>query len=286
MQRWIIGAACVGMVASASSAQCVWGSFDASRINYAGGVLSTGSNFVTLRGLIMGGGGTLAAGTSELTSAYLAGVSVFFTSLLTNNEVPLSASEQAALQAWVASGGTLIVTADIFNLPGYNSFTSFLGVTNYVSISHQGSGPVINAHPLTAGVATMSYNTNATFSIPASALTLANDALGNRYSAVMDPATGFAGPGRLFIVGDHNMLTETLINANLTLATNMVAWACDAPSICYADCEGDGDLDVFDFLCFQGAFANQDPYADCEQDGDWDVFDFLCFQGLFANGCD
>ncbi len=56
-------------------------------------------------------------------------------------------------------------------------------------------------------------------------------------------------------------------------------------STCYPDCEEDGDLDVFDFLCFQGAYANQDPYADCEKDGDWDVFDFLCFQGQFANGC-
>ncbi len=55
---------------------------------------------------------------------------------------------------------------------------------------------------------------------------------------------------------------------------------------CKPDCEGDGDLDVFDFLCFQGKFAQQDPYADFEGDGDWDVFDFLAFQGAYANGCD
>ena len=53
-------------------------------------------------------------------------------------------------------------------------------------------------------------------------------------------------------------------------------------STCYADCEEDGDKDVFDFLCFQSRFAAQDPYADCEHDGDWDVFDFLCFQSAFA----
>lgn len=56
-------------------------------------------------------------------------------------------------------------------------------------------------------------------------------------------------------------------------------------SACYADCERDGDLDLFDFLCFQGAHAQQDLYADCEGDGDWDLFDFLCFQGLHADGC-
>ena len=54
---------------------------------------------------------------------------------------------------------------------------------------------------------------------------------------------------------------------------------------CYADCEGDGDLDVFDFLCFQGRYAALDPYADCEGDGDWDIFDYLCFLDQFAAGC-
>lgn len=54
---------------------------------------------------------------------------------------------------------------------------------------------------------------------------------------------------------------------------------------CYADCEGDGDTDIFDFLCFQSAYASQTSYADCEGDGDWDVFDFLCFQGAFSSGC-
>lgn len=58
-----------------------------------------------------------------------------------------------------------------------------------------------------------------------------------------------------------------------------------APGGCYADCEGDDDLDVFDYLCFLGEYANQSAYADCEGDGDWDVFDYLCFLGAYANGC-
>lgn len=56
-------------------------------------------------------------------------------------------------------------------------------------------------------------------------------------------------------------------------------------TICLPDCERDGDLDIFDFLCFQGKFAAQDPYADFEGDGDWDVFDFLAYQGAYASGC-
>jgi len=54
---------------------------------------------------------------------------------------------------------------------------------------------------------------------------------------------------------------------------------------CYADCTGEGSLDVFDFLCFQDAFVVADPYADCDENSVFDVFDFLCFQDAFVTGC-
>ncbi|MFG0284049.1 MAG: hypothetical protein ACF8R7_06465 [Phycisphaerales bacterium JB039] len=58
-----------------------------------------------------------------------------------------------------------------------------------------------------------------------------------------------------------------------------------SPDFCYADCDGDGALTLFDFLCFQNAFAFGDPYADCDGSGGLDFFDFLCFQNAFAAGC-
>ncbi len=64
---------------------------------------------------------------------------------------------------------------------------------------------------------------------------------------------------------------------------NGKADACE-PS-CRPDCEEDGDLDVFDFLCFQNKFSVQDPYGDYEEDGDWDIFDFLAYQNGYATGC-
>ena len=58
------------------------------------------------------------------------------------------------------------------------------------------------------------------------------------------------------------------------------------PEACYADCDGSGVLDIFDFLCFQNSFVNQDPYAcDCDPDPACDIFDFLCFQNAFVAGC-
>jgi hypothetical protein len=54
---------------------------------------------------------------------------------------------------------------------------------------------------------------------------------------------------------------------------------------CYADCNQTGNLDIFDFLCFQDAFVQMDPYADCTGNGVFDIFDFLCFQDAFVIGC-
>ena len=54
---------------------------------------------------------------------------------------------------------------------------------------------------------------------------------------------------------------------------------------CYADCDGTGVLDLFDFLCFQNLFGAGDPAADCDGTGVLDLFDFLCFQNEFATGC-
>jgi hypothetical protein len=54
---------------------------------------------------------------------------------------------------------------------------------------------------------------------------------------------------------------------------------------CLADCDASGQLDFFDFLCFQDAFAAGSLAADCDGSGVLDFFDFLCFQNAFATGC-
>ena len=54
---------------------------------------------------------------------------------------------------------------------------------------------------------------------------------------------------------------------------------------CYADCNGDGALNLADFGCFQTKFATGDPYADCNGDTALTVADFGCFQTRFVQGC-
>ncbi len=59
---------------------------------------------------------------------------------------------------------------------------------------------------------------------------------------------------------------------------------CEA-SVCYADCDGSGSLNVNDYICFQTKFAIGDPYADCDGNGMRNVNDYICFQTEFALGC-
>lgn len=54
---------------------------------------------------------------------------------------------------------------------------------------------------------------------------------------------------------------------------------------CYPDCNLDGKLDLFDFLCFVNGFNSGDAYSDCNGDKAHDLFDFLCFVNAFNTGC-
>ncbi len=57
------------------------------------------------------------------------------------------------------------------------------------------------------------------------------------------------------------------------------------PGPCAADFDGNGSLDIFDFLGFQNAFVALDPLADFNGDGVFDLFDFLGFVNAFNAGC-
>jgi hypothetical protein len=74
-------------------------------------------------------------------------------------------------------------------------------------------------------------------------------------------------------------------SAGSVFASNIAAWTgCDVEA-CLADCNGDGVVNIFDFLCFQGLVTTGNPAADCNGDGSVNIFDFLCFQGAVTQGC-
>jgi hypothetical protein len=67
------------------------------------------------------------------------------------------------------------------------------------------------------------------------------------------------------------------------LMANALNWTC--PPGCYPDLDGNGTLDLFDFLLFITEFDEQTDRTDCEDDGQYDLFDFLCFVNAFDAGC-
>jgi hypothetical protein len=74
-------------------------------------------------------------------------------------------------------------------------------------------------------------------------------------------------------------------NAEADVGTIQAATITLEGSSCYPDCNGDGQLTVADFGCFQTRFVQGDPYADCNGDSALTVADFGCFQTRFVQGC-
>jgi hypothetical protein len=92
-------------------------------------------------------------------------------------------------------------------------------------------------------------------------------------------------------VGDVNgdgapdfMLTGPL--GNLNGAASGVAYVIAGHPACQADVNGDGALNILDFVAFQTLFVDADPSADCDGNGDLNVLDFVCYQQVFVAGCD
>lgn len=54
---------------------------------------------------------------------------------------------------------------------------------------------------------------------------------------------------------------------------------------CPADCDGDGELSVLDFLCYQELFQSGTEEADMNGDGILNVLDFVAYQAAFQEGC-
>lgn len=217
--------------ATAASAQtCAWGSFDSSRIHKpAGFLLDTGVYWGKLRTEIANNGGTVLPGTPTLTPGYLAQCDVFFTSILDDNSLPLSNTEQGALGAWLTSGGTLVVSGLQIALPFYDSFTGPYGVTNYVGTTGIGTGSTTGAaHAIVSGVTNFQHNGHCTFSFGSQALLLGKDANGGSFMAVLEPSTGFTSGGRIFVFGDAEIMDDLEVGNfdHAILMQNTVAWAC------------------------------------------------------------
>jgi hypothetical protein len=100
-------------------------------------------------------------------------------------------------------------------------------------------------------------------------------------------STGMYGVVRAMATFDDGLGAALFAGGEFTVAGglevgNIARWGCPT---CYADCNTDGSLDFFDFVCFINLFNTADPRADCDDSGGLDLFDFLCFVNAFNQGC-
>lgn len=213
---------------SAAATGCVWGGFEADRLREASETLD-GETHDDLRALITARSGSIGPLAGELTASYLAGIDVFYTSNIRTVDGGLSSSEQAALQAWVAGGGTLIVSAGWSN--GYETFTGAYGVDGFIAWDGTPrSGSPTGSHGIIDGITAIRYAFSVAFRHGADMQLIGVDDDGLVFMAVGDPTTGFAHGGRLLVIGSPHVLDDWLIaeEDNAALAANVVAWACSS----------------------------------------------------------
>ncbi|MCA9277760.1 MAG: hypothetical protein H6815_03130 [Phycisphaeraceae bacterium] len=107
---------------------------------------------------------------------------------------------------------------------------------------------------------------------------------------VLEDAT-FDSSGTMFVTDfDGDVFRADPATGQLTLVhnTGMGTGLCGIVAVsdgCYADCDGSGTLNVFDYICFGNAYSTNDPYADCDGNGVLNVFDYICFGNAYAVGC-
>ncbi|RLJ51641.1 putative secreted protein [Litoreibacter meonggei] len=206
-----IAAALSLMVLTAGANAVTVGSFDSTRV-LAKRVLNTGADRDALRGAIADDGHTLANTTDVLTTGYLNGLDVFYTSVLGfgSSSSVLSAAEQSALVNWVSDGGILLSTGEQpFFRASYESLLNPFGIDLVGQAS--ASGSVWSADTTIAllgnGVAGSLMSDSGTGILSTGPSTT----LATNNGSVIGLSKSF-GSGLVIAIGDSNFLDDQLIN--------------------------------------------------------------------------
>ena len=264
------------------------GGFDAGR----GGDMSLGAGdlIAQLRGAVAAKLGAVRLVESPaLTSEFLAGVDVLLVSSVrtTGDAIsPLDDAEKAALLAFVEDGGAAFILTDAQGFAQANaSLLSPLGLTSTGSISDTVTP---GEHPIWNGpfgqVDTVDVLSSAWFNDLGPADALGTIPGGDVPLAVIEPGAIAPGSGPVVLTADTSLFFDMFIDADAeTFALNALDYL--VPTGCPADVNGDGNVNILDFVAFQGLWQQQAPAGDCDHNGLYNILDFVCFQSLFTAGC-
>ena len=93
---------------------------------------------------------------------------------------------------------------------------------------------------------------------------------------------GFDVSGRQLTSITFDALNLLLQNPNAAVGIYAISLGGEG---CIADCDGNGMLNVLDFVCFQQEWQAQTATGDCDGNGLYNILDFVCFQTAFQSGC-
>lgn len=109
--------------------------------------------------------------------------------------------------------------------------------------------------------------------------------IGDEWSAYLQFADVDGDPGNVVIDGLTEWVVYSADGSEIPLALNGGQRVRLRTAGCSADCNGDGILNVLDFVCFQLEWQRQTPKGDCDGNQAYNVLDFVCFQTVFQAGC-
>ena len=95
-----------------------------------------------------------------------------------------------------------------------------------------------------------------------------------------DVLEGFEGHGVIQFQGTFSQITFSV-----DVDEQWHGFTVGVVDACYADCDGSGVLNIFDYICFGNAYSGMDGYANCDNNCSFDIFDYICFGNAYAGGC-
>jgi YVTN family beta-propeller protein len=103
-------------------------------------------------------------------------------------------------------------------------------------------------------------------------------------SALID-WTDLSGLPSGMVFSESQRMAVVALPARTPDGVDLVSVGAAGPGRCAADINGDGTVDIRDFLSFLGGYAVGDPRTDFNADGVVNVQDFLAFIVAFATPC-
>jgi hypothetical protein len=188
------------------------------------------------------------------------------------------------LEAWVAAGGNLYLNAAPNEGGNINfGFNVSLNYPDFGNEAHaiNGAHPIFNG-PFNPVVTDYTGNSFAHSTVSGAGTV---PVMVNENGLTVLGEAPFNGSGNAMFGGITSPQFHTPAAEAQNLLQNILAYVSGEGADCVGDCNGDGALNILDFVCFQGEWQNQTDKGDCDGNGLYNILDFVCFQGEWQAGC-